>query len=72
MMKIIWRFEALRSMITGKAPLITKETTKTAKTKFVYENEKIKRALDFEFTPLDQTIKRVSDFLMKPKEKSIK
>lgn len=62
-MEIIWRIEAVRSWLTGKAPLITKETTITAKTTFIYENDKVKKALNLEFTPIDETIERVVRFL---------
>jgi dihydroflavonol-4-reductase len=59
LMEVIWRIEAVRSWLTGKTPLITKETAKTARTNFIYDNHKIKKILDFEFTPLDETIRRV-------------
>ncbi|NBA86815.1 SDR family NAD(P)-dependent oxidoreductase [Emticicia sp. CRIBPO] len=64
MMEMIWRVEIVRSWLTGKAPLITKETAKTAKTKFIYENNKIKNALKMEFTGIDQTIERVCKYLV--------
>ncbi|RFS16383.1 SDR family NAD(P)-dependent oxidoreductase [Emticicia sp. C21] len=63
--EIIWRVEALRSFITGKAPLITKETAKNSLMKFVYRSDKIRQSLNFKFTDFDETIKRVSMFLLK-------
>jgi len=63
--EIIWRVEAFRSFITGKAPLITKETAKNSLMKFVYKNDKIRSELNFKFTDFDETIKRVSMFLLK-------
>ena len=63
--EIIWRLEAFRSMLTGKAPLITKETAKNSLMKFVYKNNKIQKALHFKFTDFDETLKRVSVFLLK-------
>ncbi|WP_259016026.1 SDR family NAD(P)-dependent oxidoreductase [Emticicia fluvialis] len=63
--EIIWRLEAFRSMLTGKAPLITKETAKNSLMKFVYKNTKIQNALHFKFTDFDETLKRVTVFLLK-------
>jgi dihydroflavonol-4-reductase len=61
--EIIWRFEAIRSFLTGSTPLITKETAKTSRTIFAYNNTKIQQTLHFEFTPIDQTIQRVSEWI---------
>jgi dihydroflavonol-4-reductase len=62
--EIIWRFEAIRSFLTGNAPLITKETAKTSRTIFAYNNTKIRQKINFEFTPIDQTVRRVSDWIL--------
>lgn len=64
LMGFIWRFEAIKSFLTGKAPLITKETARTAQLKIYQKNDKIKNTLGFEFTPLDETIKRVCENLL--------
>jgi dihydroflavonol-4-reductase len=66
MMGAIWRVEALKSMLTGKAPLITKETAKTAQLKIFQENNKIRKDLNFEFNSLDNTLDRVCSYLVKP------
>ncbi len=66
MMGAIWRIEALKSMLTGKAPLITKETAKTSQLKIFQENNKIRKALNFEFNALDNTLNRVCSYLVKP------
>jgi dihydroflavonol-4-reductase len=63
--EILWRVEAIRSFFTQKSPLITKETSKNSRTKFAYKNDKIRKALNFEFTNLDNTIVRVGSFLVK-------
>ncbi|MFN4146623.1 MAG: NAD-dependent epimerase/dehydratase family protein [Runella sp.] len=57
--EIVWRVEAVRSWLTGSRPLITRETAQTARTHFVYENQKIKEALSFQFRPLEETVERV-------------
>ncbi len=61
--EILWRLEAIRSWFTGKSPLITRETAKTARSRFVYSNQKIQDNLNFTFTPLENTIQRVCDYL---------
>lgn len=61
---IVWRLEHIKSLITGKEPLLTKETTGTAHASTSFSNEKIKKALPgFEFTPADVTIARTCKWL---------
>ncbi|MBK7375429.1 MAG: hypothetical protein IPJ02_07695 [Chitinophagaceae bacterium] len=43
--KIVWRWEAIKSMITGNDPLVTKETAATALTKASFDNSKLKKFL---------------------------
>jgi dihydroflavonol-4-reductase len=57
----IWRIEAVRSFFTGKNPLITQETAKSARTRFGYDSNKIQKKLNFSFTTLSETIKRVTE-----------
>ncbi|MBA3675047.1 MAG: NAD-dependent epimerase/dehydratase family protein [Chitinophagaceae bacterium] len=55
---IVWRWEALKSMFSGKNALVTKETTRTALAKVYFDNSKILKALpDFQFTSINETIK---------------
>ena len=51
----------------GVSPLelITKETAHNSSTKFTYKNQKIQKAINFQFTDLDETISRVGNFLLK-------
>jgi hypothetical protein len=54
---IAWRLEALRSLLTGKKPLLTKETARVAVSQTKFENRKVLAALPaFQFTPLGTTI----------------
>ena len=54
---LVWRWEAIKSMITGKDPLLTKETVLTAQAKVYFDNTKLKDNLkDFQFYPLKETI----------------
>lgn len=61
MAEVVWRLEKVKGMMTGKHPLITKETARTAQLKVYYENNKVLQALPgFEFRPLEETIRHIS------------
>jgi dihydroflavonol-4-reductase len=54
---LLWRWNALRKALTGKAATVTRETTRTAQMKCCYNNEKLLLALPgFQYTPIEQTI----------------
>jgi nucleoside-diphosphate-sugar epimerase len=62
LMRIAWRMEALKSLFTGKKPLLTKESARVAQSKTWFENDKILKALPgFSFTPLEETIKKACE-----------
>jgi dihydroflavonol-4-reductase len=63
-MEILWRLEKLRSLLTGSSPLITKETSLTARSNVYFNNQKIKKVLPFTFNDIDATIHRVSSYLL--------
>ena len=54
---LLWRWNTIRKMFTGQSATLTKETTRTAKMKCYYNNEKLLRALpDFHYTAIEETI----------------
>jgi len=56
--EIAWRMEAVKSAITGKKPLLTKETAKIGQSKTSFENSALLKALPgFHYTPLEYLIK---------------
>ncbi len=57
LLKIAVFFEFLRSRITGKGAMITSDTAKLSQMKYHFENDKIKKTLNFEFTPIEDSIK---------------
>ena len=58
---IVWRLEAIKGMITGKAPLLTKETAATAQAIVRFDNQKFLHAFpDFKYRKVDDTIVRVA------------
>ncbi|MDC3050621.1 NAD-dependent epimerase/dehydratase family protein [Flavobacteriales bacterium] len=62
--EIAWRIEWLKSFITNKSPLITKETANTAMKNKSFSNEKIIKALDYKFIPIEESIKHYSQWFL--------
>ncbi|NLR78997.1 NAD-dependent epimerase/dehydratase family protein [Chitinophaga eiseniae] len=61
MAEVVWRIEKIKGMLTGKHPLVTKETARTAQMKVYYENRKVLDTLPgFEFRPLEDTIQHIA------------
>lgn len=57
---LVWRWEALKSWVTGMKPLLTKETARTGLATVHFDHSKILKFLpQFSFTPFHQTITRV-------------
>ena len=55
--KIVWRLEAIKSLFTGKDPLVTKETAKTALAKVNFDNSKLKKFLPgFNYIKIEDSI----------------
>jgi dihydroflavonol-4-reductase len=63
--EIAWLVNILFSIITGKPPLITKETARTGQKRIFVSNEKIRKRLNFEFIPIEQSVKDTCRLLMK-------
>lgn len=55
--ELVWRFEQLKSVFSGKKPLLTKETARTAQARVYFDNHKILEALpQFHFTKIKDCI----------------
>jgi dihydroflavonol-4-reductase len=55
-----WRWEKLKSLLTGKRALVTKETAKTGLAQVSFNNQKLLNALpDFAYQPMQQSIRRI-------------
>jgi nucleoside-diphosphate-sugar epimerase len=64
MTAIFWRIDWLLTKLTGKKPLMTKNSAKSSHNKEYYDSKKIKNTLNFSFQNIDSVIKEVcSDFL---------
>jgi dihydroflavonol-4-reductase len=60
MAAIVWRLEAIKSRFTGKSPLLTKETAKTARAKVRFNNTKLLEAIPaFQYKPIEESIVRI-------------
>lgn len=65
--ELAWRASAISEIVTNKKPLITRETARNAHKKYYYSNEKITRALGFEFKPLNETLAFVCEAFLREK-----
>lgn len=55
--KMVWRIEAIKSYLTGKDPLVTKETAATALAKVNFDNSKLKKYLPaFSYRTIEDTV----------------
>ena len=66
--QIAWRIEWLKWKITGKTPLVTRETARNAQEVTIYNADKIKTNLGFEFTPLKKSIEHTAAIFLDQKK----
>lgn len=59
---IAWRIEGILAFLFGKKQNITKETAQSSMMTTKYSNEKIKKAIGYEFIPIDESIKHAVAF----------
>ncbi len=60
-----WRWEAVKSRITGKAPLVTKETSRTSLNSYYYKNDNAKEVLGMDFRDLKESIQFIAECYLK-------
>lgn len=65
MLEIAWRLDWLNHKLRGKRRRLSKQMAKTIRSKRYYDSSKIKKALHFEFTPIDESISRVCELFLK-------
>ena len=66
--RVLWPVEAVRAWLTGKAPLITRETVQSASSAYGYAGDKIRQVLGFQYRPLSETLRRVAGAFAGPPE----
>ncbi|WP_431133618.1 NAD-dependent epimerase/dehydratase family protein [Psychroserpens mesophilus] len=60
-----WRLDWILCKLFGKRRKLSKQLAKTVRTKTIYDNSKIKNALQMEFNAIDYSIDKVSEFYLK-------
>lgn len=66
MAEIAWRLEGVKSFLTGKPALVTKETARTSLARHHYNGQKISRYFeDFSYRPLKQSIREIGEIYKK-------
>ena len=62
MKELAWRIELFRSFITGKRPLLTKETANSAMKSSSYSTKKVEDAISFKFVPIKESVKKYCEW----------
>ena len=65
MKELAWRIELFRSFITGKRPLLTKETANSAMKNSSYSTKKVEDAISFKFVPIKESVKKYCEWFSK-------
>jgi dihydroflavonol-4-reductase len=63
--ELAWRFEWIKSLVSGTKPLITKETARTANSACYFSGEKLCSAIGFQYTPIAETISNTCKHFLK-------
>ncbi|MFC4723167.1 NAD-dependent epimerase/dehydratase family protein [Geojedonia litorea] len=63
-LQIGWRLDWLNHKLRGKRRKFSKQLANTVNSKRFFDNSKIKSALNFEFTPIDESITKVCDYYL--------
>jgi len=61
--EIAWRLDRLRCLFAGGKPLVTKEIAGFINRQIFYSNQKIRNALNYRFTPIDDAVSNTCGFL---------
>jgi len=59
MLGVAWRAAKVASLFSGNAPALTSDAARSSLNESTYSNDKIKKTLNIEFKPLDQSIQEV-------------
>ncbi len=65
MSEIAWRLEKIRSLVTGSNPLITRETARSANSRYEFSNEKAQRELNIRFKTVEEAAQNTAAFFEK-------
>lgn len=59
-----WRIDWLMHKLKGTRRKLSKQMAKTAVTKTIYDNSKLRNALEFEFLPMDASIEKTGNYFL--------
>ena len=62
---LVWRMEKLRSWITGKRPMVTRDTVQTSFQKNYYSNAKVREYLSYDFIVVEDSIQHFARIFKK-------
>jgi nucleoside-diphosphate-sugar epimerase len=69
---LVWRIEWLKSRLSRKDPMLTRETASTGQARVEFNNQKLKEFLpSFEYITIEQSIKDVCRELLKRRQTSV-
>jgi nucleoside-diphosphate-sugar epimerase len=70
--EVAWRMEAVKGLLTGSKPLLSKETAKIAHSRTSFDNTALLNVLPgFRYAPLDTVIKNACDHYLQAMKKGI-
>lgn len=61
MLSAAWRMAKVLSLMTGKKPVITEESVQAADSLLAFSNEKITKAINYSFKPLNHTLQEIAN-----------
>jgi len=61
---IAWRLDWLSHKLFGKRRKLSKQMAKSISSKTIFDNSKLKKDLDFNFTPIDESINKVCTYYL--------
>ncbi len=65
--ELSWRLLKIEALITGKRPLITRQTAQTANSDYRYSSEKFVKTTGMKFTPMKECIQKTAGIFLKNK-----
>ena len=60
LLKLAWRLAALKKLLTGISPSVTREIARSANRLNYYDGSKICRTIGFKYTPIEDSIREIS------------
>ena len=61
--EVYWRTERIKALITGKKPLVTRETAQTANNSYIYSSEKVRERINYQYISIEKSVMDACRFL---------